>query len=56
MAETHASTQKLSVVEKAGYSAADAAANFVFMTMILFQTSPFTPRFLECRPAPRRRF
>ena len=41
MAETHASTQKLSVVEKVGYSAADAAANFVFMTMILFQTSPF---------------
>src|SRR5262245_25066871 len=35
------STQKLSFVEKAGYSAADAAANFVFMTMILFQTSPF---------------
>ena len=38
---THASTQKLSFVEKVGYSAADAAANFVFMTMILFQTSPF---------------
>ena len=41
MADEHASTQKLSFVEKAGYSAADAAANFVFMTMILFQTSPF---------------
>jgi glycoside/pentoside/hexuronide:cation symporter, GPH family len=41
MAEQHASTQRLSFVEKAGYSAADAAANFVFMTMILFQTSPF---------------
>jgi Na+/melibiose symporter-like transporter len=41
MAAQHASTQKLSFVEKAGYSAADAAANFVFMTMILFQTSPF---------------
>src|SRR5262245_29503750 len=40
MAE-HASTEKLSFVEKAGYSAADAAANFVFMTMVLFQTSPF---------------
>ena len=41
MAEIHASTQKLSVFEKIGYSAADAAANFVFMTMVLFQTSPF---------------
>lgn len=41
MAEQHASTQKLSFIEKTGYSAADAAANFVFMTMILFQTSPF---------------
>jgi Na+/melibiose symporter-like transporter len=41
MAEAHASVQKLSFFEKAGYSAADAAANFVFMTMVLFQTSPF---------------
>ena len=41
MSEIHASTQKLSVFEKVGYSAADAAANFVFMTMVLFQTSPF---------------
>ena len=40
--EIHASTQKLSFVEKAGYSAADAAANFVFMTMILFQTNFYT--------------
>jgi glycoside/pentoside/hexuronide:cation symporter, GPH family len=39
MAETHASTQKLSFVEKAGYSAADAAANFVFMTMVLYQVN-----------------
>jgi glycoside/pentoside/hexuronide:cation symporter, GPH family len=41
MADVHPSSQKLSFVEKAGYSAADAAANFVFMTMVLFQTSPF---------------
>ena len=38
-------TQKLSFVEKAGYSAADAAANFVFMTMILFQTNFYTDVF-----------
>jgi GPH family glycoside/pentoside/hexuronide:cation symporter len=37
--------QKLSVVEKVGYSAADAAANFVFMTMILFQTNFYTDVF-----------
>jgi GPH family glycoside/pentoside/hexuronide:cation symporter len=37
--------QKLSVVEKAGYSMADAAANFVFMTMILFQTNFYTDVF-----------
>ncbi len=36
------STQKLTFVEKAGYSAGDAAANFVFMTMILFQTNFYT--------------
>ncbi len=36
MSET---SQKLSFLEKAGYSAGDAAANFVFMTMILFQAS-----------------
>ena len=35
-------SQKLSAVEKAGYSAADAAANFVFMTMILFQANFYT--------------
>ena len=35
-------TQKLSFVEKAGYSAGDAAANFVFMSMVLFQTSFYT--------------
>ena len=37
--------QNLSVVEKAGYSAADAAANFVFMSMILFQTNFYTDVF-----------
>src|SRR5512145_1948838 len=34
--------RKLSVVEKAGYSLGDAAANFVFMTMILFQLNFYT--------------
>ncbi len=43
MAES--STQKLSFFEKAGYSAADSAANFVFMTMILFQTNFYTDVF-----------
>jgi Na+/melibiose symporter-like transporter len=38
-------SQKLSFLEKAGYSAGDAAANFVFMTMILFQTSFYTDVF-----------
>jgi Na+/melibiose symporter-like transporter len=37
--------QKLSFFEKAGYSAADAAANFVFMTMILFQLNFYTDTF-----------
>src|ERR1700691_1380936 len=37
--------QKLSFFEKAGYSAADAAANFVFMTMILFQGNFYTDVF-----------
>lgn len=36
---------RLSFVEKAGYSAADAAANFVFMTMILFQLNFYTDVF-----------
>jgi Na+/melibiose symporter-like transporter len=34
--------QKLSFSEKAGYSAGDAAANFVFMSMVLYQTSFYT--------------
>jgi Na+/melibiose symporter-like transporter len=37
--------QKLSFFEKAGYSGADAAANFVFMTMILFQSNFYTDVF-----------
>ena len=37
--------QKLSFLEKAGYSCADAAANFVFMTMILFQLNFYTDTF-----------
>ena len=44
MAEQHFE-QKLSFVEKCGYSAADSAANFVFMTMILFQTAFYTDVF-----------
>jgi GPH family glycoside/pentoside/hexuronide:cation symporter len=35
-------TEKLSVGEKIGYSLGDGAANFVFMTMILFQLSFYT--------------
>ncbi|MGC3992025.1 MAG: MFS transporter [Chthoniobacteraceae bacterium] len=38
-------SDKLSFIEKAGYSAADAAANFVFMTMILFQLNFYTDVF-----------
>jgi Na+/melibiose symporter-like transporter len=34
--------QKLTFREKAGYSLGDAAANFVFMTMILFQLNFYT--------------
>jgi len=44
MAEAHFQ-QKLSFFEKAGYSCADSAANFVFMTMILFQTNFYTDVF-----------
>ena len=36
---------KLSFLEKAGYSAGDAAANFVFMTMVLFQANFYTDVF-----------
>jgi GPH family glycoside/pentoside/hexuronide:cation symporter len=41
MAEAQTS-QKIPFYEKAGYSCADAAANFVFMTMILFQLNFYT--------------
>ena len=44
MAEQHFH-QKLSSFEKAGYSAADSAANFVFMTMVLFQLNFYTDVF-----------
>jgi Na+/melibiose symporter-like transporter len=37
--------QKLSFFEKAGYSGGDAAANFVFMTMVCFQASFYTDVF-----------
>ena len=40
-----AGNDRLSVVEKLGYSLGDAAANFVFMTMILFQTNFYTDVF-----------
>ena len=38
-------SKKLSFLEKSGYSCADAAANFVFMTMILFQLNFYTDTF-----------
>ena len=38
-------TPRLSFIEKTGYSMADAAANFVFMTMILFQLNFYTDVF-----------
>jgi Na+/melibiose symporter-like transporter len=37
--------QKLPFLEKLGYSGGDAAANFVFMTMILFQANFYTDVF-----------
>jgi Na+/melibiose symporter-like transporter len=37
--------QKLTLTEKAGYSCGDAAANFVFMSMILFQLNFYTDVF-----------
>ena len=39
------SHQPLSFMEKAGYSCGDAAANFVFMTMVLFQLNFYTDVF-----------
>ncbi|MDR7297836.1 Na+/melibiose symporter-like transporter [Pelomonas aquatica] len=38
-------SQRLSFMEKAGYSCGDAAANFVFMTMVLFQLNFYTDVF-----------
>jgi Na+/melibiose symporter-like transporter len=38
-------TQKLSFAEKVGYSCGDAAANFVFMSMVLFQANFYTDVF-----------
>src|SRR4029079_15926193 len=35
-------SQKLTISEKIGYSLGDAAANFVFMTMVLFQANFYT--------------
>src|SRR6185437_5410655 len=40
-----AGSQKLSFLEKTGYSCADSAANFVFMTMVLFQLNFYTDVF-----------
>ncbi len=37
--------QKLSFIEKAGFSCGDAAANFVFMSMVLFQLNFYTDVF-----------
>jgi len=45
MSESVQPNQKLSFIEKAGFSAGDAAANFVFMSMVLFQTSFYTDVF-----------
>src|SRR5512140_905454 len=42
---TAARTQKLSFREKAGYSFGDAAANFVFQTMLVFQLGFYTDVF-----------
>jgi len=38
-------SQKIPLAEKLGYGAADAAANFVFMTMILYQLNFYTDVF-----------
>jgi len=40
-----AASEKLSFIEKAGYSGGDAATNFVFITMIYFQTNFYTDVF-----------
>lgn len=38
-------SQKLSVVEKAGYGVGDMAANFIFQTMVMFQLAFYTDTF-----------
>lgn len=38
-------TEKLSIKEKVGYSLGDAAANFIFQTMMVFQLSFYTDTF-----------
>ena len=40
-----AESDKLSITEKVGYSLGDAAANFVFMTLILYQLNFYTDTF-----------
>lgn len=40
-----ATPRPLSLLEKIGYSCGDAAANFVFMSMVLFQTNFYTDVF-----------
>ncbi|MGE5612239.1 MAG: MFS transporter, partial [Bacillota bacterium] len=35
-------SQQIPLYEKIGYSTADAAANFVFMSMVLFQAAFYT--------------
>jgi hypothetical protein len=49
------SSVKLSFTEKAGYSAGDAAANFVFMSMILFKPAFLLMR-LASPPQQRRQY
>lgn len=45
LAHGGADTQRLSLLETIGYSAGDAAANFVFLTMVLFQANFYTDVF-----------
>ena len=42
---TSDSRQRLSVVEKVGYGLGDAAANFIFQTMVMFQLAFYTDTF-----------
>ena len=38
-------TERLSVGEKMGYGIGDAAANFIFQTMVIFQLAFYTDTF-----------